>query len=48
VVGLGRAGLEFAFSGSPLTDIGNMIRFHDEQPPGFGDGFIDGYQAGDR
>jgi len=35
---------EFAFSGSPLTDIGNMLRFRDEQPPGFGDGFIGGYQ----
>jgi aminoglycoside phosphotransferase (APT) family kinase protein len=35
---------EFAFSGSPLTDIGNMLRFRDEQPPGFADGFIGGYQ----
>jgi hypothetical protein len=26
----------------------DMLRFRDEQPPGFGDGFIDGYQAGDR
>jgi aminoglycoside phosphotransferase (APT) family kinase protein len=35
---------EFAFSGSPLTDIGNMLRFRDEQPPGFADGFLGGYQ----
>ena len=35
---------EFAFSGSPLTDIGNMLRFRDEQPPGFGGGFIAGYR----
>jgi aminoglycoside phosphotransferase (APT) family kinase protein len=35
---------EFAFSGSPLTDIGNMLRFRDEHPPGFGDGFIAGYR----
>jgi aminoglycoside phosphotransferase (APT) family kinase protein len=35
---------EFAFSGSPLTDIGNMLRFPDEHPPGFADGFIAGYR----
>ena len=35
---------EFAFSGSPLVDIGNMLRFRDAHPPGFGDGFIGGYQ----
>jgi fructokinase len=35
---------EFAFSGSPLTDIGNMLRFRDEHPPGFADGFIAGYR----
>ena len=35
---------EFAFSGSPLVDIGNMLRFRDEHPPGFGDGFIGGYR----
>jgi len=35
---------EFAFSGSPLTDIGNMLRFRDEHPPGFDDGFIGGYR----
>jgi aminoglycoside phosphotransferase (APT) family kinase protein len=35
---------EFAFSGSPLTDIGNMLRFRDEHPRGFADGFIAGYR----
>ena len=35
---------EFAFSGSPLTDIGNMLRFRAEHPPGFADGFITGYR----
>ena len=35
---------EFAFSGSPLTDIGNMLRFHAEYPPGFASGFITGYR----
>jgi fructokinase len=35
---------EFAFSGSPLTDIGNMLRFRDSHPPGFADGFIGGYR----
>ena len=34
---------EFAFSGSPLTDIGNMLRFRAELPAGFADGFIAGY-----
>jgi Phosphotransferase enzyme family len=37
---------EFAFSGSPLADIGNMLRFRDEQPHGFAAGFIAGYQTG--
>ena len=37
---------EFAFSGSPLTDIGNMLRFRGELPPGFADGFIAGYRDG--
>jgi aminoglycoside phosphotransferase (APT) family kinase protein len=31
---------EFAFSGSPLVDVGNMLRFAGELPPGFADGFI--------
>jgi aminoglycoside phosphotransferase (APT) family kinase protein len=35
---------EFAFSGSPLTDIGNMLRFPDAYPGGFGDGFVAGYR----
>jgi aminoglycoside phosphotransferase (APT) family kinase protein len=35
---------EFAFSGSPLTDIGNMLRFRDAHPPGFADGFVAGYR----
>ena len=34
---------EFAFSSSPLFDIGNMLRFHDELPPEFADGFVAGY-----
>jgi aminoglycoside phosphotransferase (APT) family kinase protein len=36
---------EFAFSGSPLTDIGNMLRFGDQIPEPFGPEFIAGYQA---
>jgi aminoglycoside phosphotransferase (APT) family kinase protein len=40
---------EFAFSGSPLTDIGNMLRFRDAHPPSFADGFVAGYRdAGGR
>jgi len=40
---------EFAFSGSLLTDIGNMLRFSGRYPPGFTSGFIAGYQeAGGR
>jgi aminoglycoside phosphotransferase (APT) family kinase protein len=35
---------EFAFSGSPLTDIGNMLRFRDSRPRGFADGFVAGYR----
>jgi len=35
---------EFAFSGSPLTDIGNMLRFRDSYPPSLPNGFIAGYQ----
>nr|WP_219530594.1 phosphotransferase [Nonomuraea guangzhouensis] len=34
---------EFAFSSSPLFDIGNMLRFPAELPPAFADGFITGY-----
>ncbi len=36
---------EFAFSGSPLADIGNMLRFGDEIPAPFAGEFIAGYQA---
>jgi fructokinase len=40
---------EFAFSGSPLTDIGNMLRFREDYPPGFDGGFTAGYTgAGGR
>ena len=40
---------EFAFSGSPLTDIGNMLRFREDYPPGFDGAFIAGYTgAGGR
>ncbi len=35
---------EFAFSGSPLCDIGNMLRFRDELPEAFADGLITGYR----
>jgi aminoglycoside phosphotransferase (APT) family kinase protein len=35
---------EFAFSGSPLADIGNMLRFSSRYPRGFPGGFIAGYQ----
>jgi aminoglycoside phosphotransferase (APT) family kinase protein len=34
---------EFAFSSSPLFDIGNMLRFRSELPAGFAGGFIAGY-----
>lgn len=34
---------EFAFSGSPLFDVGNMLRFADGYLPGFVDGFLDGF-----
>jgi aminoglycoside phosphotransferase (APT) family kinase protein len=40
---------EFAFSGSPLVDIGNMLRFGDTRPPGFRGAFTAGYRdAGGR
>jgi aminoglycoside phosphotransferase (APT) family kinase protein len=35
---------EFAFSGSPLTDVGNMLRFRDAHPRGFDGAFILGYR----
>ncbi|GLY30502.1 phosphotransferase [Kineosporia sp. NBRC 101731] len=34
---------EFAFSGSPLTDVGNMLRFAEDGPREYGAGFADGY-----
>ena len=34
---------EFAFSSSALFDVGNMLRFRDELPSSFADGFIAGY-----
>ena len=34
---------EFAFSGPPLFDIGNMLRFPAELPPAFAEGFTAGY-----
>jgi aminoglycoside phosphotransferase (APT) family kinase protein len=37
---------EFAFSGSPLADVGNMLRFRDAHPPGFADGFVAGFRDG--
>lgn len=36
---------EFAFSGSPLADIGNMLRFRADIPEPFGKEFIAGYRA---
>ncbi|MFI6724264.1 phosphotransferase family protein [Streptomyces atratus] len=35
---------EQAFSGSPLYDIGNMLRFAHLYPPSFVDGFVSGYR----
>jgi aminoglycoside phosphotransferase (APT) family kinase protein len=35
---------EFAFSGSPLSDVGNMLRFG--LPPAFADGFTGGFAEG--
>lgn len=34
---------EFAFSGSPLVDIGNMLRFPEDLPSGFGAAFATGF-----
>jgi aminoglycoside phosphotransferase (APT) family kinase protein len=34
---------EFAFSSSPMFDIGNVLRFRDELPPAFAEGFTVGY-----
>jgi fructokinase len=35
---------EFAFSGSPLVDVGNMLRFRASYPPSFVSGFIAGFR----
>ncbi|MGW1101858.1 phosphotransferase family protein [Streptomyces sp. NPDC002540] len=35
---------EQAFSGSPLYDVGNMLRFAHLYPPSFVDGFVSGYR----
>ncbi|MFF1690972.1 MULTISPECIES: phosphotransferase family protein [unclassified Streptomyces] len=37
---------ELAFSGSPLFDVGNMLRFAHEYPPAFTTGFVDGFRGG--
>ncbi|GAB2713951.1 phosphotransferase family protein [Kitasatospora kifunensis] len=37
---------EMAFSGSPLFDVGNMLRFAHEYPPAFAAGFVDGFRGG--
>jgi aminoglycoside phosphotransferase (APT) family kinase protein len=36
---------EFAFSSSPLVDVGNMVRFGADLPPGFEAEFIAGFRA---
>jgi aminoglycoside phosphotransferase (APT) family kinase protein len=36
---------EFAFSGHPLVDVGNLLRFRADYPPAFADGFEAGYRA---
>jgi fructokinase len=37
---------EFAYSSTPLADVGNMMRFADEYPPEFVTGFLAGFRAG--
>ncbi|MFJ5925687.1 phosphotransferase family protein [Kitasatospora sp. NPDC092948] len=37
---------ELAFSGPPLMDVGNMLRFEDDYPPGYSRAFLDGYRDG--
>ncbi|HEY9473240.1 MAG TPA: phosphotransferase [Mycobacteriales bacterium] len=40
---------EFAFSGDPLVDIGNLLRFDDELPVAFQTGVVDGFtEAGGK
>lgn len=36
---------ELAFSGSPLVDVGNMLRFTSEYPPAYVDGFTEGFRG---
>jgi aminoglycoside phosphotransferase (APT) family kinase protein len=36
---------EFAFSGSPLFDLGNLVRFVDELPAGFRPGVLAGFRS---
>jgi fructokinase len=36
---------EFAFSGSPLADVGNMLRFAGDYPPAYVDGFVAGFRG---
>jgi Ser/Thr protein kinase RdoA (MazF antagonist) len=37
---------EFAFSGTPLVDIGNMLRFPEDLPAGFAQAFAGGFAEG--
>jgi aminoglycoside phosphotransferase (APT) family kinase protein len=37
---------EFAFSSTPLFDVGNMLRFEAGYPPGFAAGFVSGFEHG--
>jgi Ser/Thr protein kinase RdoA (MazF antagonist) len=37
---------EFAFSSTPLFDVGNMLRFAERYPPAYLDGFHTGFVAG--
>jgi fructokinase len=37
---------EFAYSSTPLADLGNMMRFADEYPPEYVTGFLAGFRAG--
>jgi len=37
---------EFAFAGTPLFDVGNMLRFSDGYPSTYVDGFVAGFRAG--
>lgn len=37
---------EFAYSGHPLADVGNLLRFAADHPPGFAEGVRDGFLAG--